>query len=560
MLSTLANQSDRDHAATLDRLSEAFGQRFVTVDAARGALEGVTADWPRIDVFRWLPIVEQVGAGNRAEVIEDHAPLVLLATPLGRDADGGRRVAVVVLLTQESPSEAAIDSAAKLFGVEATRLSRWANGRRVWPVHAALGLANATVAASIAERESRRARAHLSDVSAHLIATFDELSLLHQLHEGLSVGRSADDLCREAVARLGKALPSDAVVARLDTGAGAQTHTAGRSPVPGERLGDFFAALGPLEERRSVVLGRDETRSPTWRFPEVRDVVAAPILADSGVIGHIAAINHRRRANDQDGFGSVESSLLSSVATIVGVHAGNRRLYEDRAELFQTAVRALASAIDAKDAYTSGHSDRVARIAVRLARELGASSEELNTIYLGGLLHDIGKIGIDDGVLNKPGKLSDEEFDLVKTHPVVGERILRDVPHLAHVLPIVRHHHESWDGRGYPDGLAGEACPWLARIVAVADAIDAMGSDRPYRKGMPAERYESILREGAGQQWDADVVDAYFAAREDVLRIATIERDPLDLDVSRWADSPRAADRAPTEEDSPSAAAIALGV
>jgi HD-GYP domain-containing protein (c-di-GMP phosphodiesterase class II) len=165
-------------------------------------------------------------------------------------------------------------------------------------------------------------------------------------------------------------------------------------------------------------------------------------------------------------------------------------------------------------------------VSVRLARELGLSEKEIETIHLSGLLHDVGKIGVEDHVLRKPGKLTPEEFEHIKTHSRIGYNILKDLKQLCRVVPAVLHHHEAWDGSGYPEGLAGEDIPYLARIVAVADAFDAMSSDRPYRRGMPDEKLDTVLREGAGVQWDARVVEAFFRARDDVRDIAL--RRPLD--------------------------------
>jgi HD-GYP domain-containing protein (c-di-GMP phosphodiesterase class II) len=147
---------------------------------------------------------------------------------------------------------------------------------------------------------------------------------------------------------------------------------------------------------------------------------------------------------------------------------------------------------------------------------MGLPDEELKTIHLSGLLHDIGKIGVDDQVLRKPGALTDEEFEQIKKHPMIGYNILSGLKNLAHVLPGVRNHHENFDGSGYPDKLAGEDIPLLARVLAVADAYDAMSSDRPYRKGMPAEKIDDIFRRGADRQWDARVLDAFFRCRDDV--------------------------------------------
>jgi putative nucleotidyltransferase with HDIG domain len=183
-------------------------------------------------------------------------------------------------------------------------------------------------------------------------------------------------------------------------------------------------------------------------------------------------------------------------------------------------VRAMSSAIDAKDPYTRGHSDRVARVSVRLAQELGCDSETLKTLYFSGLLHDIGKIGINDEVLRKPGKLTPEEFEHIKQHVIIGYRILADLRKMSPMLPVVLHHHEAWDGSGYPHALAGENIPYLARIAAVADSYDAMASDRPYRAGMADEKLDEIIRAGAGQQWDPTVVAAFFRVREDIRAIS----------------------------------------
>src|SRR5690606_35489872 len=141
-------------------------------------------------------------------------------------------------------------------------------------------------------------------------------------------------------------------------------------------------------------------------------------------------------------------------------------------------------------------------------------------IYLAGLLHDIGKIGIDDNVLRKPGKLTDAEYEHIKLHAEIGHRILRDIKQLDDVLPVVLHHHEQWNGRGYPHKLAGEGIPLLARIMAVADSFDAMSSDRPYRPGMPDAKLDSIFRQGAGEQWDARVIEAFFQVRDEMRDIA----------------------------------------
>ena len=143
----------------------------------------------------------------------------------------------------------------------------------------------------------------------------------------------------------------------------------------------------------------------------------------------------------------------------------------------------------------------------------------MHDIYVAGLLHDIGKIGVSDTILGKPGALTKEEFQEVQKHPMIGFNILQGLKNLHHVLPGVRNHHENIDGSGYPDQLAGDQIPLMARILAVADAYDAMGSDRPYRRGMPVSKIETIFREGAAQQWDRSVIDAYFEIRDEIERL-----------------------------------------
>lgn len=171
---------------------------------------------------------------------------------------------------------------------------------------------------------------------------------------------------------------------------------------------------------------------------------------------------------------------------------------------------AMSSAIDALDPSNGGHSERVARLAAGLAHELDWTPEAIARIHLAGLLHDIGKIGIDRQLLRKPEPLTGPEYEQVKQHPVLGYRILSGVQPMAGILPAVLYHHEQWNGGGYPEGLAGEQIPQIARIVAVADAFDAMTSDRPYRDGLPLDMVRQVFQEGAGTLWDPAVVAACF--------------------------------------------------
>ncbi len=183
----------------------------------------------------------------------------------------------------------------------------------------------------------------------------------------------------------------------------------------------------------------------------------------------------------------------------------NRRLREN----FEDTIKALVSAVEMKDTYTRGHSARVAEFTVTIARKLGLPEDEIALVNYAAILHDVGKIGIDEKILTKPAHLSDEEYKIIKLHPQMGDKIIQTVEFLAPVRHVVRNHHERYDGRGYVDGLKGEAIPIAARITAVADAYDAMFSDRAYRRSLTKDDAIEILKDNAGSQFDPEVVRAF---------------------------------------------------
>ncbi len=273
---------------------------------------------------------------------------------------------------------------------------------------------------------------------------------------------------------------------------------------------DDFRALVPEPGSGSVWISNRADRPPP---DPIRRIAGAAADSESPV-GWLVAVNP---LDDRPFVAEVE--LLQTVASLVANQRANARLYGELKELLFGVIRSLSAAIDAKDPYTSGHSERVARIAVRLGEELGLAHQERSDLYLMGLLHDIGKIGIEDEVLKKPGKLSPEEYRKIQGHVRIGVRILSDLKKLHHLLPGVAAHHEHLDGSGYPAGLAGEQIPLSARILAVADAFDAMSSSRPYRRRMSPSEINDVFRSGSGIQWDSNVVEALFACRPDIERI-----------------------------------------
>ena len=209
-------------------------------------------------------------------------------------------------------------------------------------------------------------------------------------------------------------------------------------------------------------------------------------------------------ANEED---AVQARQL---ADQVAVAISNARLIEELDELNWGTLYALARAIDAKSHWTAGHSERVTELALRIGQALGLNQKQLDDLHRGGLLHDLGKIGIPPEILDKTGKLTDEEYQLMREHVRIGARILEPIEAYAGIIPVVLHHHEYYDGSGYPDNLSGEDIDLGARIFTVADHYDALISDRPYREGLPQETVIGFIKEDSGTKFDPKVVEAFL--------------------------------------------------
>jgi putative nucleotidyltransferase with HDIG domain len=238
---------------------------------------------------------------------------------------------------------------------------------------------------------------------------------------------------------------------------------------------------------------------------------------------------HLDRGPIEEPFTKEDMHLADALAAHVSAGIESAQLLRKQRELFYSTIMVLADVVEVRDPYTGGHTRRVTEYSALLAQELEVSAKELHLIRTGTPLHDIGKIGIDDAILRKPGKLTPGEFEIMKTHTVKGAKILETVADLAEVIPIVRSHHERWDGGGYPDGTAGEHTDRLARIVAVADAFDAMTSDRPYRKGMSAEIAFAEVEKMRGKQFDPQVADAFLAIKQRIIQEMQSETKKLNL-------------------------------
>ena len=187
-----------------------------------------------------------------------------------------------------------------------------------------------------------------------------------------------------------------------------------------------------------------------------------------------------------------------------------KEINQDLEKAYMESVETLRQTVEARDKYTKGHSDRVSAYSVLLGKKLGLSAQEINTLKIGGLFHDIGKIGVPDSILLKTTKLADDEYSQIKNHPSIGEHILSSATIFRDILPIVKHHHERYDGKGYPSQLKGEEIPYLARVTAVADSFDAMSSRRTYRDSLPIEKVKQELKENSGTQFDPEMAQAFI--------------------------------------------------
>ncbi|HLB05378.1 MAG TPA: HD-GYP domain-containing protein, partial [Thermodesulfobacteriota bacterium] len=230
-----------------------------------------------------------------------------------------------------------------------------------------------------------------------------------------------------------------------------------------------------------------------------KNMICVPVMIKEKIIGVLQAINKLEGM-----FSSKDLELFQMLANQVAIAIENARLMEDLRQTFYETAEALAEAIEKRDPYTGGHTKRVLTYSMASAEYMGMGPQEMDWLKLSAILHDIGKIGVEDRVLRKQGSLNDEEFALMKAHPRMGAEIMEYVEKLKNIIPGMKHHHERFDGKGYPDGLKDGEIPLIARIISVSDTFDAMTSDRPYRKGLSEETAINELQKYAGIQFDPD--------------------------------------------------------
>jgi HD-GYP domain-containing protein (c-di-GMP phosphodiesterase class II) len=350
-------------------------------------------------------------------------------------------------------------------------------------------------------------------VGQQLAESYEELNLLYTTIQSMSgverPSRFVAMVCQELLATL----PYAWIGAQLADNKAMLKKLADQLIVAGEP-GQPTETLRALGKR---ILAKAKPDTPMVLEPAVnpahagfarlgQTVLVHPVSRDKKVIGVLIAGEKR---GPDPAISSVDMKLLGATATNMAIFLENVALYDDLNAMFLGTLEALTASIDAKDTYTSGHSQRVAHLTWLLAKAVGLDERTLSRMHIAGLVHDIGKIGVPEAVLTKPGKLTEEEFDWIRKHPEIGHRILKDIPQLQDILPGVLYHHERFDGQGYPEGIPGDDIPLVARLISLADAFDAMSSTRTYRATLSRPEVLQEILDCAGTQFDPELAPIF---------------------------------------------------
>jgi hypothetical protein len=367
---------------------------------------------------------------------------------------------------------------------------------------------------------------HIETMGTEISQLYEELVLLHKLEMNMKITLSDSNFLQMACDSLTDIVPVDGIAIFLEkivdrkrefalaAGSGLIDFTDRFSNILYSRL------LDEITIGKEALIDSDVNKSFKYDWQDnIKSIIAIPLygksksdstmdgklLSGNQIIGLIVAINVLNKPE----FGSADIKLFSSVGNGCAVFIENSLLFKDLKELFVGSLRALTNSIDAKDQYTRGHSERVGFISRWITEKLvegGMLTEpDIHRAYLAGLLHDIGKVGIEEAVLRKNGKLTAEEFNCIKTHPIIGAGILREIKQMNDIVPGVLCHHERIDGKGYPNGLIGEQIPIIGKIVNLADSFDAMTSKRTYRDAMSIEKALLEVERGLGLQFDEKI-------------------------------------------------------
>jgi HD-GYP domain-containing protein (c-di-GMP phosphodiesterase class II) len=358
----------------------------------------------------------------------------------------------------------------------------------------------------------------MDSLSNQLANTYEELSLIYQISGGMRVNRRADEFFKQACLDVLEVMGVNGMGVALCGEQAARQHPVlyGKLSLPPGTVQRLAQELTPILCLRNAPLQINDLSKESgfdWLSGHVRRMLAVPMQRGDQVLGFYFALDKH-----EGDFDSQDSKMLNSIANESAIFLENAMLYDDVHGLMMGLLHSMTSAVDAKDAYTHGHSERVAALGRQLTIEAGLGEALAERIYLAGLLHDVGKIGVPEAVLHKTGRLTAEEFEQMKKHPQIGAHILADVKQIRDLIPAVMHHHERYDGNGYPTGLAGEKIPLMGRLICLADCFDAMTSNRTYRKAMPLEVALTEIRRCSGTQFDPTLAEAFLRIGAENLR------------------------------------------
>ena len=471
--------------------------------------------------WRRLRHIVHDALGGRAiatELEPDHHAIVI-ATPVTHR----QRVVGAVLvcgLTREFFDQEAFARFCSLQGLDHPTLERLAAGL---PAHSLDTLhAYADILQNHIESFSVGALAHrdITNLSAHLAQAYEQLNLIYRVSSDVLVSKrprayfervSAEVLDATVVESLATILVPPPEVQAEPT-----VVTAGPLQASRDELLRLYRQLGDHQPNAGTAFVANDVPARTefaWTRGWLEQVVFFELSRTGRRFGGILAINR----NDGKGFGSEEVQLINALAERGSAFLENVRLYDDLEQLFMGMLHALVSSIDAKDPYTCGHSQRVAWLSRHIAALAGVPEDQCQRVYLSGLLHDVGKIGVSESVLRKTGRLTSEEYEEMKGHSEIGARILENVRQIEDLIPGVLHHHERMDGKGYPALLQGEEIPLLGRTLNLADSFDAMTTNRTYRRALPIPVVAAEIRRCAGTQFDPKLAELFLQDDLDVL-------------------------------------------
>ncbi len=470
-----------------------------------------------------------------AELLAEHLHCEVTLIPRDRiGGDGEERLVSVVNQANDSAPQAAI-GLGSIASRSTLALQLPLGGVAVWEVESRYASPSASHAATVLALQTTRYErdqllAETEALTTQVVDDFEELSLIRALASSMEIptrGIQPSELALQSLRPLanGVGAVSIAVVFVADDGVTKSLPGwSGRAITSCDSLHNLIERHRVEAESQPVIKNDVKQVDASKASESLHEFMMVQCRSEDRLHGWLVACNRVQESKQklpwaQLGFTAVQASLLETTTRQLAAQLHNLRLLHQKETLFTEVVRALVKAIEAHDPYTSGHSERVASVARRLSESLGLDSNDCERIYLTGLLHDVGKIAVPDGVLQKPGRLDKEERAIIETHTEAGWRILHELEALRDVLPGVLYHHEHFDGTGYPDGLAAEAIPLDGRILAVCDAFDAMTSDRPYRAGMPIEKAIQILIDGSGSIWDPQIINVFIDRIDEINQI-----------------------------------------